>query len=87
MLRQKAVHLTVLIVGIADHDRALGRGRTPFSSLGNERKDLDQQLKTATQNLTGPITADDAKAVTLLLKQGLRGGAGAAAQGGYAFVL
>ena len=51
-----------------------------FSNLGDERKDLDQQLKTATQELFGQ-PRDDAKAVTLLLQQRLQGGAGTAPQG------
>jgi len=69
VLRQKAVHLTVLIVGMLiaiwlDVSAA-------FSNLGNERKDLDQQLKVATQELLGQPN-DDAKAVTLLVSKGFK---------------
>ena len=42
-----------------------------LTNLGNERKDLDQQLKTATQELLGQPN-DDAKAVTLLVSKGFK---------------
>ena len=42
------------------------RRQRPLTNLGNERKDLDQQLKTATQ--VGQPN-DDAKAVTLLVNK------------------
>jgi hypothetical protein len=69
VLRQKAVHLTVLLVGMLI---AIGLDvSAAFSNLGNERKDLDQQLKTATQELLGQPN-DDAKAVTLLVSKGFK---------------
>ncbi len=69
VLRQKAVHLTVLILGMLF---AIGLDvSAAFSNLGNERKDLDQQLKTATQELLGQPN-DDAKAVTLLVSKGFK---------------
>jgi len=69
VLRQKAVHLTVLIVGMLI---AIGLDvSAAFSNLGNERKDLDQQLKVATQELLGQPN-DDAKAVTLLVSKGFK---------------
>jgi general secretion pathway protein L len=69
VLRQKALHLTVLVVGMLiaislDVGAAL-------TNLGSERKDLDQQLKTATQELLGQPN-DDAKAVTLLVSKGFK---------------
>jgi hypothetical protein len=42
-----------------------------LTNLGSERKDLDQQLKTATQELLGQPN-DDAKAVTLLVTKGVK---------------
>ena len=69
VLRQKALHLTVLIVGMLI---AIGMDvSAAFSNLGSERKDLDQQLKTATQELLGQPN-DDAKAVTLLVSKGFK---------------
>ena len=70
VLRQKAVHLTR-----ADRSGCCSRSGSTSSAaltnLGNERKDLDQQLKTATQELLGQPN-DDAKAVTLLVSKGFK---------------
>ena len=69
VLRQKAMHLTVLIVGMLI---AIGLDvGAALTNLGSERKDLDQQLKTATQELLGQPN-DDAKAVTLLVSKGFK---------------
>jgi len=69
VLRQKALHLTMLIVGMLI---AIGLDvSAALTNLGNERKDLDQQLKTATQELLGQPN-DDAKAVTLLVSKGFK---------------
>ncbi|HEY2903575.1 MAG TPA: pilus assembly protein PilM [Polyangia bacterium] len=69
ILRQKAVHLAglfaaLIIAGGIDVSAAL-------SNLGAERKELDKQLKTATQELFGQ-PRDDAEAVTQLLRKGFR---------------
>jgi Tfp pilus assembly PilM family ATPase len=68
-LRQKAPHLiglgaAILLAGGLDVFAAL-------SNLGDERKGLDAQLKTATQELFGQPRSD-AKAVTQLLRKGFR---------------
>ena len=69
VLRQKALHLTMLVVGMLI---AIGLDvSAALTNLGNERKDLDQQLKTATQELLGQPN-DDAKAVTLLVSKGFK---------------
>jgi type IV pilus assembly protein PilM len=69
MLRQKAVHLGLLLAGVI---LALGLDvGAALTNLGSERKDLAQQLKTATQELLGQ-PHDDAKAVTQLLRKGFK---------------
>jgi general secretion pathway protein L len=69
VLRQKAVHLGLLVAGVVialvlDVGAAL-------TNLGSDRKDLDQQLKTATQELFGEPRAD-AREVTQLLRKGFK---------------
>jgi cell division ATPase FtsA len=69
ILRQKAVHLAglfaaLIVAGGVDVGAAL-------SNLGAERRELDKQLKTATQELFGQ-PRDDAEAVTQLLRKGFR---------------
>jgi type IV pilus assembly protein PilM len=69
VLRQKAWHLGVLIVGMLI---AVGLDvGAALTNLGSERKDLDLQLKTATTELLGQPN-DDAKAVTLLVSKGFK---------------
>jgi general secretion pathway protein L len=69
VLRQKAVHLGILVAGVL---LALGLDvGAALTNLGSERKDLDQQLKSATQELFGKPNPD-AKAVTLLLRKGFK---------------
>ncbi len=69
VMRQKAVHLggllaALVIAGGIDVGAAL-------SNLGADRRELDKQLKTATQELFG-APRDDAEAVTQLLRKGYR---------------
>jgi len=69
VIRQKAAHLAVLagailVAGGFDVSAAL-------SNLGNERKVLDAQLKTATQELFGQPRSD-AQAVTRTLRKGFK---------------
>ena len=69
VLRQKALHLAVLVAGMLI---AVGLDvGAALTNLGSERKDLDLQLKTATQELLGQ-PSDDAKAVTLLVSKGFK---------------
>jgi len=69
ILRQKALHLGLLAAGVIGA-LVLDVGAA-LTNLGSDRKDLDQQLKTATTELFGsPRT--DAKAVTLLMKKGFK---------------
>jgi Tfp pilus assembly PilM family ATPase len=69
VLRQKALHLGLLAAGVVAA-LVLDVGAA-LTNLGSERKDLDQQLKTATTELFGaPRT--DAKAVTQLMKKGFK---------------
>jgi type IV pilus assembly protein PilM len=69
VLRQKALHLGVLVAGMLI---AIGLDvGAALTNLGSERKDLDQQLKTATTELLGKPN-DDAKAVTLLVSKGFK---------------
>jgi type IV pilus assembly protein PilM len=69
ILRQKALHLAVLGVGL------LAAGfidvSAKLSSLGDERKELDKDLKVATQELFGQ-PRDDAEAITQLMRRGFR---------------
>jgi general secretion pathway protein L len=69
VVRQKALHLGLLAASVL-----LAGGLDVFASLsnlGSERKGLDAQLKTATQELFGQPRAD-AKVVTQLLRKGLK---------------
>jgi general secretion pathway protein L len=69
ILRQKAGHLATLAVAML-----LAGGidvGAKLSSLRTERKSLDKDLKTATQELFGK-PRDDAEAVTELLRKGFR---------------
>jgi general secretion pathway protein L len=69
ILRQKALHLGLLVAGMLI---AIGLDvGAALTNLGSERKDLDQQLKTATTELLGQPN-DDAKAVTLLVSKGCK---------------
>jgi general secretion pathway protein L len=69
VLRQKAMHLGLLAAGVVAA-LVLDVGAA-LTNLGSDRKDLDLQLKNATQELFGqPRT--DAKAVALLLKKGFK---------------
>ena len=69
VLRQKAWHLTALVVGMLI---AVGLDvGAAFTNLGNERKELEQQLKTATTELLGQPN-DDARAVTALVTRGFK---------------
>jgi general secretion pathway protein L len=69
ILRQKAAHLATLAAAILlAGGIALG---AKMSSLRTERKALDKDLKTATQELFGK-PRDDAEAVTELLRKGFR---------------
>ena len=69
VLRQKALHLGLLVAGLLI---AVGLDvGAALTNLGSERKDLDLQLKTATQELLGQPN-DDAKAVTLLVTKGFK---------------
>ena len=68
-LRQRAVHLAglaavVLLAGSLDVGAKL-------SNLGDERKELDKQLKTATTEVFGK-PRDDAPAITELMRRGMR---------------
>jgi general secretion pathway protein L len=69
VLRQKALHLGSLAAGVVAA-LALDVGAA-MTNLGNERKDLDQQLKTATQELLGQ-PHEDAREVTDLMRKGLK---------------
>ena len=69
IIRQKAVHLAVLgaallAAGVIDVSAKL-------SALGDERKALDKDLKTATQELFGQ-PRDDAEAISTLMRRGFR---------------
>jgi Ethanolamine utilization protein EutJ (predicted chaperonin) len=69
VLRQKGLHLgglfaALVLAGGLDIGAAL-------SNLGAERRELDKQLKTSTQELFGQ-PRDDAEAVTQLLRKGFR---------------
>jgi len=69
IIRQKALHLAVLggallVAGVIDVSAKL-------SALGDERKALDKDLKTATQELFGQ-PRDDAEAITTLMRRGFR---------------
>jgi Tfp pilus assembly PilM family ATPase len=69
MLRRRGWHLAglaaaILLAGSLDIGAKL-------SNLGNERKELDKQLKAATQELFGQ-PREDAQAVTELLRKGAR---------------
>jgi Tfp pilus assembly PilM family ATPase len=69
VLRQKAAHLGLLVAALL-----LAGGLdvyAAFSNLGDERKELDKKLKTATQELFGQ-PREDAQAVSLLLKKGFK---------------
>jgi len=69
VLRQKAWHLTALVVGMLI---AVGLDvGAALTNLGNERKELEQQLKTATTELLGQPN-DDARAVTALVTRGFK---------------
>jgi type IV pilus assembly protein PilM len=69
VLRQKAMHLGLLVAGLLI---AIGLDvGAALTNLGSERKELDLQLKTATQELLGQSN-DDAKAVTLLVSKGFK---------------
>jgi type IV pilus assembly protein PilM len=69
VLRQKAWHLAVLVAGMII---AVGLDvGAALTNLGNERKDLDLQLKSATTELLGQPN-DDAKAVTVLVSKGFK---------------
>ena len=69
VLRQKALHVAglfaaLIVAGGIDVGAAV-------SNLGAERRELDKQLKTATQELFGQ-PRDDAEAVSQLLRKGFR---------------
>jgi hypothetical protein len=69
ILRQKAGHLAMLAAALL---LAVGIDLgAKSSSLGAERKALDKELKTATQELFGK-PSDDAQAVTELMRKGFR---------------
>ncbi|HZL21161.1 MAG TPA: pilus assembly protein PilM [Polyangia bacterium] len=69
ILRQKAGHLAALGLALL---MAVGIDvGAKLSNLGTERKSLDKELKTATQELFGQ-PREDAEAVTELLRRGFR---------------
>jgi general secretion pathway protein L len=69
ILRQKAWHLATLGLAVL---MAVGIDvGAKLSNLGTERKSLDKELKTATQELFGQ-PREDAEAVTELLRKGFR---------------
>jgi general secretion pathway protein L len=69
VLRQKALHLASLAAGVV-LALVLDVGAA-MSNLGAERKDLNQQLKNATQELLGQ-PREDAREVTQLMRRGLK---------------
>jgi type IV pilus assembly protein PilM len=69
ILRQKAVHLAVL--GVALFAAGVIDVSAKLSALGDERKVLDKDLKTATQELFGQ-PRDDAPAISQLMRRGFR---------------
>jgi Tfp pilus assembly PilM family ATPase len=69
VIRQKAWHLAALGVAVL-----LAAGfdvRTKLSSLGDERKDLDKELKTATTELFGK-SREDPEGIAQLMRRGFK---------------
>jgi Tfp pilus assembly PilM family ATPase len=69
VLRQKGWHLAAL--GTALLVAASAYVSAQLSALGSERKDLDKELKTATQELFGQ-PRDDAEGIAQLMRRGYR---------------